>query len=91
MLNKKKKKNPDIKLYSVNSEEFKTFGRVITGLDTSEIIKAAEKIGRPALGSAYTPSEESFEKLIIADEIKTKYFGTLPTQRCWKSRVIPSV
>ncbi len=80
MLDTLKLKNPDIKLYSVNSEEFKTFGRVITGLDTSEIIKAAEKISRPSEGSAYTPSEESFEKLIIADEIKTKYFGTLPTQ-----------
>ena len=44
MLDNLKLKNPDIKLYSVNSEEFKTFGRVITGLDTSEIIKAAEKI-----------------------------------------------
>ena len=80
MLDTLKLKNPDIKLYSVNSEEFKTFGRVITGLNTSEIIKAAEKISRPALGSAYTPCEESFEKLVVADEIKTKYFGTLPTQ-----------
>ena len=43
MLDTLKHKNPGIKLYSVNSEEFKTFGRVITGLDTSEIIKAAEK------------------------------------------------
>ena len=80
MLDNLKLKNPDIKLYSVNSEEFKTFGRVITGLDTSEIIKAAEKIIRPALGSAYTPSEESFEKLSIAKEIENKFFGTLPVQ-----------
>ena len=80
MLDNLKLKNPDIKLYSVNSEEFKTFGRVITGLDTSEIIKAAEKISRPAEGSAYTPSEESFEKLSIAKEIENKFFGTLPTQ-----------
>lgn len=80
MLNNLKLKNPDIKLYSVNSEEFKTFGRVITGLDTSEIIKAAEKISRPALGSAYTPSEESFEKLPTAKEIENKFFGTLPSQ-----------
>lgn len=80
MLNNLKLKNPDIKLYSVNSEEFKTFGRVITGLDTSEIIKAAEKISRPAEGSAYTPSEESFEKLSIAKEIENKFFGTLPVQ-----------
>ena len=80
MLDNLKLKNPDIKLYSVNSEEFKTFGRVITGLDTSEIIKAAEKISRPAEGSAYTPSEESFEKLPIAKEIENKFFGTLPAQ-----------
>lgn len=80
MLDNLKLKNPDIKLYSVNSEEFKTFGRVITGLDTSEIIKAAEKISRPAEGSAYTPSEESFEKLSIAKEIENKFFGTLPVQ-----------
>ena len=80
MLDTLKLKNPDIKLYSVNSEEFKTFGRVITGLDTSEIIKAAEKISRPALGSAYTTSEESFEKLPTAKEIENKFFGTLPSQ-----------
>lgn len=80
MLDNLKLKNPDIKLYSVNSEEFKTFGRVITGLDNSEIIKAAEKIIRPADGSAYTPSEESFEKLSIAKEIENKFFGTLPAQ-----------
>mgnify|MGYP004493008355 FL=1 len=80
MLDNLKLKNPDIKLYSVNSEEFKTFGRVITGLDASEIIKAAEKISRPAEGSAYTPSEESFEKLPTAKEIENKFFGTLPSQ-----------
>lgn len=80
MLDTMKHKNPGIKLYSVNSEEFKTFGRVIAGLDTSEIIKAAEKISRPAEGSAYTPSEESFEKLLIAKEIENKFFGTLPAQ-----------
>lgn len=80
MLDALKLKNPDIKLYSVNSEEFKTFGRVITGLDTSEIIKAAENISRPAEGSAYTPSEVSFERLPIAKEIENKFFGTLPAQ-----------
>lgn len=80
MINTLKQKNPNISLYSVDSDEFKTFGKVITGLDTAEIIKAAEKISRPADGSAYTPSEESFEKLSVAEEIKNKFFGTLPTQ-----------
>ncbi len=80
MLNILKEKNPDIKLYSVNDSNFKTFGRVITVLDTSEIIAAAEKIERPEAGSAYSPREESFERLQIADQIKKGFFGTLPTQ-----------
>lgn len=80
MLNILKEKNPDIKLYSVNDGEFKTFGRVINDLDTSEIISAAEKIQRPETGSVYLPSEESFEKLQIAAQIKKEFFGTLPTQ-----------
>lgn len=80
MFNILKGKNPDLKLYSVNDSEFKTFGRVIKNLDTSEIIAAAEKIERPETGSVYSPSEESFEKLQIAAQIKKEYFGTLPTQ-----------
>ena len=80
MLNILKEKNPEIKLYSVNDSEFKTFGRVIKDLDTAEIIAAAKIIESPETGSAYSPSEVSFEKLQIADKIKKEYFGTLPTQ-----------
>lgn len=80
MLNILKEKNPDIKLYSVNDSEFKTFGRVIRNLDTAEIIAAAEKIKRPETGSVYSPSEESFERLQIAAQIKKEFFGTLPAQ-----------
>ena len=80
MLNILKEKNPDIKLYSVNDSEFKTFGRVVNDLDTQEIIAAAEAIKNPETGSAYSPSEASFEKLKISSQIKSEYFGTLPTQ-----------
>lgn len=80
MLENLKKLNPHIQIYSVNDSEFKTFGRVIKDLDTSEIIAAAKKIPNPETGSVYTPSEESFEILKIADTIKNNFFGTLPTQ-----------
>ena len=80
MLDTLKQKNPDIKLYSVNGEEFKTFGRVITGFDTSEITAAAKRIPRPSEGSAYIASEPSFERLGIAKEIENGFFGTLPSQ-----------
>lgn len=80
MLDSLRKLNRDIQVYSVNDSEFKTFGRVIENLDTTEIITAAKKIATPETGSVYTPSEESFEKLQISAQIKNEYFGTLPTQ-----------
>ena len=74
------KLNPEIPVHSVYDSEFKIFGRVIEDLDTSDIIAAAEAIKNPETGSVYVPSEESFEKLEIAGQIKNEYFGTLPTQ-----------
>jgi hypothetical protein len=75
----------DIPIYNVNGEEFRTFGRVLHDLDVTDILKAGEQIANPADGSAYVPSEPSFETLPIAKEIAERYFGTMPTQigYCW--------
>lgn len=85
MLENLRKKNPDIKIYAVLDEEFKAFGRVILNIDTDEIIKTAERIEYPETGVRYLPSEESFEKLQIAEQIRTEVFGTLPMEigYCW--------
>lgn len=80
MLKLLKEKNPDIRMYSANDGEFKTFGRVINDLDPAEIIAAAGKIQRPETGCAYVPGEESLEKLQIAAQIQNRFFGTLPAQ-----------
>lgn len=80
MLERLKKLNPDIQIYSVYDREFVFFGRVIENLDTTEIVAVAEKFKNPESGSLYTPREESFEKLPIAAKIKKEFFGTLPTQ-----------
>jgi hypothetical protein len=84
MLEKLKKLNPDIQLFSVNDEEFASFGRVIDFLDTKEIVALASKIESPE-NSSYVPSQSEFEALSIAKEIEDKCFGTLPTQigYCW--------
>lgn len=84
MLEMLKEKNKDIEVLSVNSEEFKSFGRIIN-IDAEEIIKTAEKIENPAEGSSYVPLEESFKALKISEEIEKEYFGTLPSQMgyCW--------
>jgi len=84
MLEMLKEKNKDIEFFNVDSEEFKTFGKIIN-IDAEEIIKTAEKIENPAEGSSYVPLEESFKALKISEEIEKEYFGTLPSQMgyCW--------
>lgn len=75
-----KRVNPDLPIFSVNDDEFRSYGNIIKDPAVSEIIAAAEKIERPDTGSAYSPSEESFEKLPIASWLQTEAFGTLPAQ-----------
>ena len=85
MLELLKQKNTDIEIFSVESEEFKKYGRVISDIDTTEILSTAKKIQKVGNGSSYVPSCDDFEKLDIATEIKNKLFGTMPTQigYCW--------
>ncbi len=68
-----------MKIYSVNDNEFKMFGRVLS-LDAESIINEAQKMEMPSEGSLYIPSCEEFEKLAIAQTIQNEYYGELPVQ-----------
>lgn len=85
MFKKLKELNPEINFFDVRDKEFASFGRIITNLDTAEIINAAEKISNPENGSSYLPSLEDFEALRVAQDIKNECFGAIPTQvgYCW--------
>ncbi len=85
MLEKLIEKNPELKMYDVTSPEFAPFGRVVEGMDISEITAEAKKIANPESGSSYLPAVDAFEKLSIAGEIKTKLFGEGKIQvgYCW--------
>lgn len=85
MLETLRKNNPDYKIYSVTDKEFSSFGRIINDIDVSEICSVANTIENPENGSSYVTSEPKFEALSVANEIKEKLFGTLPTQvgNCW--------
>ncbi|MBQ9965014.1 MAG: DUF4867 family protein, partial [Clostridia bacterium] len=85
MLTALKQNNPDFTVYAVDSEEFRPFGRIISDMDPTAIIEAAEKIEFPESGASYRPSVEAFEALPIAEQIRDAGFGTLPTQvgYCW--------
>ena len=80
MLEKLKKLNPELPFSDVCSTEFAEYGRVITGLNTDEIVSVAKKIELPKDCSCYIPSEPSFESLAVAQEIQDDFFGELPTQ-----------
>lgn len=80
MINVLKEKNPTLKLYSVNDKEFEKYGKVITGYDTTEIIKECEKIELPEDGSIYKPGMEELEKLEISKKIQKELFGEADTQ-----------
>lgn len=72
--------NPHIKIYSVADPEFSEYGKLIYGIDISDIAAAADSIPMPKEGSVYHASEPTFETLSIAGEIRDKVFGTLPSQ-----------
>ncbi|MBQ8039724.1 MAG: DUF4867 family protein [Lachnospiraceae bacterium] len=80
MLVQLKEKNPNIQIYAVDSNEFASYGRVIKELDATEILKVAETIPMPEVGSVYAPSQGEFEKLSIAEDIRDLFYGELPTQ-----------
>jgi len=73
-------KNP-FTVFDIESEAFKSFGRVIVGPDTEEIIRCAEeKTGIPAEGNVYVPSFEAFEELEITKKIRDVCFGGMEIQ-----------
>lgn len=85
MLQKLQEKNPHLPIYSVESEEFKRFGKVLHGFDTKEIVSVAKKIEPPENGSSYLASVDDFETLDIAYDMEVLCYGALPIQvgYCW--------
>ena len=71
--------NPNIEIFDTSSKEFAVYGRKID-LNADEIIKVAEGIKNPEIGSLYDASLAEFETLNIALEIGEEYFGEMDCQ-----------
>ena len=71
--------NPDIEIFDTASKEFSVFGRKLD-LNTDEIVKVAEGIKNPEIGSLYDASLTEFEKLKITEEIGEECFGEMGCQ-----------
>lgn len=79
-LKKLQGKNPELKLYEIDDVAFLEYGRRITGIDVTEIIKAGKNITFPKEGSVYEASTLAFEQLAISEWIQKNCYGELPTQ-----------
>lgn len=80
MLEKLNKLN-DVKIHSVFSEEFKTFGRVIEDIDFSPLCEYMKKsTAVPEKNNIYVASEKGMEELQVYGEIQNKIYGEMPIQ-----------
>jgi len=79
MLDKLKKLNPDIEIFSIRDEKFKKYGNVLQ-LETDEIVKACEKLTLPESGTEYVASVDSLEKLNMSENLREIMFGGCEAQ-----------
>jgi len=72
-----------MKIYSVYDNEFREYGRILTGYDVQTLAKTlAEKTPLPD-GVEYVASEPELEKLPTAKQISDNAFGGMPVQLGW--------
>ncbi len=79
MIEKLRKLNPELEIYSVRDAEFKNYGRILN-INTDEIVDACLELKFPEDKSEYIASVETFEKLNISDRLRTEMFGGCPSQ-----------
>ena len=74
-----------MKIYSVFDPEFREFGKVLSGYDTAELVKAMEAVEMPAEGVAYEPWIDSLEACGIFKQLGDNAFGGMPIElgMCW--------
>ena len=81
-----------MEIYSVFDPEFKEFGKVLSGYDTAELIKAKENVEMPAEGTAYEPWIDSLEACGIFKQLGDNAFGGMPIElgMCWGYNKAPN-
>ena len=73
-----------MKFYSIYDPEFKAYGQVLEGYDTSELCAAMMKIELPE-GVNYEPGIDSLEACAIFAPLRDRAYGGMPIQlgMCW--------
>ncbi|MBQ3755288.1 MAG: DUF4867 family protein [Clostridia bacterium] len=71
----------DVKIHSVFDEEFKPYGRIVSGYDFGEVAEYMKNnTPVPEQGNIYIASVPELEKLAVKDEVESVLYGGMPVQ-----------
>ncbi len=72
-----------MKIYNVTDPEFKEYGKVIDGIDVTEILDALENSTPLPENTDYVPEEPAIQNTATAKKIAPTLFGGLPVEFGW--------
>ena len=74
------KKNPKLRLYSVESSEFAPYGRVLKDIDCAQLDQALRATPIPDSGNTYVADDDALRAVDAIREIQYAAFGDMPVQ-----------
>jgi len=76
--------SPNVQIYSINDENFRRYGKKITGFDFTEFIEYLNtKTQIPQYGNKYVASDQYAEKLALLQELEDWFYGGMPLEIGW--------
>ena len=74
-----------MKIYSVFDDEFRPYGRVVSGFADELLLSAMRAVPMPAQGTAYEPAIPALEACDVYAWFRDSAFGGMPVQlgMCW--------
>lgn len=72
-------------IYSVTDPQFKPYGKILTGYDTTALLEAMQEIPLPESGTSYKPYIDSLQAVPIYQQLQESGFGGLKAElgMCW--------
>ncbi len=72
-----------MKIYTVTDREFAPYGRVVSGLDTADLLAALAATPLPGQGVEYLALEPTLQSLPVAEAFSSHLYGGMPVQMGW--------
>ncbi|CAM4327598.1 DUF4867 family protein [Paenibacillus alkaliterrae] len=72
--------NSEIRLHYIDDEAFRSFGKVLTGYDFSEIIAVMNNTSIPEDGNCYIASVNELEATAVKEQVQSGVYGSMDIQ-----------